>query len=425
LADVLIIGAGAAGLAAAARLRRAGRRVVVLEARERTGGRVDTHRPEGWPGPVEGGAEFEHGLPPVTEALRKRARLRARDLGQRHWERQRRGPRRGDRDWAAAQELLEQLYQAAAERDRTFTEMMRDPRWRRRAPAAVWALARSYVEGFNAAPADRVSVRSLAVQAEAAERVHADRLRRFDDGYDRVLAPLARGLDVRLGARVRVVRWRPGHVRVDAVGPTGAPLPPLSARQAVITLPVAVLAAGDVRFAPALPAAKGAAIGRIGVGPVIKVVLRFRRDPLRALPFRPTLLHAPGAPVPTWWPPHPEHPVVVGWAAGPRAVALEPLADDARVRRALASVAAALGTTTGALAAELDGYRVFDWQRDPFAQGAYSYVLAGAIDAPDALAAPVADTLFFAGEATNLPDMGTVHGALESGARAATESLGA
>jgi monoamine oxidase len=159
------------------------------------------------------------------------------------------------------------------------------------------------------------------------------------------------------------------------------------------------------------------------VGPVIKIVLRFRRDPLAALPSRPTMLHAPGAPVPTWWPPDQRHAVLVGWAAGPRADGLRALDDGARLRRALSSLGKGLGVPPAALAADLEAFRVFDWQRDPLARGAYSYVPAGAIGAPAALAAPVDETLYFAGEATNLPDMGTVHGALESGARAAREIL--
>jgi monoamine oxidase len=203
----------------------------------------------------------------------------------------------------------------------------------------------------------------------------------------------------------------------------GQPLAPVLARQAVITLPLGVLAAGDVRFAPALPPDKRAAIARLRVGPVTKVVLRFRRDPLTRLPFRPTLLHAPATPVPTWWPPHPAHPVLVGWAAGPRADGLHDLDDAARVRRALGSLASTLGVTPAALAADLDAYRVFDWQRDPLARGAYAYVSPGATDAPAVLARPVEDTLFFAGEATDLEEMGTVHGALASGRRAAAEVL--
>ncbi len=419
--DVIIVGAGAAGLAAAARLSRAGQRVLVLEARDRVGGRVDTRREPGWPCPIEAGAEFEHGLPPVLERLRRKARVTVRSLGQRHWEGERSGPRRGDRDWEGAQELLDQMYEAARERDRSFLAFLRDPRWRRRAPAAVWTMARAYVEGFNAAPADEVSMLSLALQAEAANRVHADRLRRFDGGYDRVLAPLARGLEVRLGTQVRAVRWRRGHVQIDSLGPTGQRLAPLTAPRALITLPVAVLAAGDVVFSPALPARKRAAMRKLGVGAVIKIVLRFRGDPLARLPFRPTLVHAPGRPVPTWWPPHPRHGVLVGWAAGPRADTLAKLDQPERLREALDSLARALGVTRTALAADLEGFRLFDWQRDPLARGAYSYVPAGAIDAPAALAAPVDDTLYFAGEATNLLDMGTVHGALESGERAARE----
>jgi monoamine oxidase len=115
--------------------------------------------------------------------------------------------------------------------------------------------------------------------------------------------------------------------------------------------------------------------------------------------------------------------VVTAWSAGPAAQHLPP-SPEARLRGALASLGRGLEVPTRALLDELRGFRLFDWQGDPFARGAYSYCPPGGLHLPETLAAPVADTLFFAGEATHTSGhTGTVHGALETGARAAAEIL--
>jgi monoamine oxidase len=209
-------------------------------------------------------------------------------------------------------------------------------------------------------------------------------------------------------------------------------LPPVAARAALITLPLGVLQArppapGAVRFSPALPARKRAAITGARMGPVVRMVLRFgtadagawSRPGARGFDF----LHVEGGAFPTLWratgPGEP--PVVTAWAGGPAARRL-PRAPDRRLRAAVGSLARGLGLPPSALLDDLAGWRVFDWQADPHARGAYSYAPPGGLRLPAQLAAPVASTLFFAGEATHAGGLtGTVHGALETGARAARE----
>jgi monoamine oxidase len=415
----LVIGAGAAGLAAAALLRRRGVAVTVVEARDRHGGRVDTR-----PDPVLGlaldrGAEFVHGRPERTLALARRARARVREVPDRHL--LRRGARLGDgrAAFARGQELL-----ALGTRDDEPFAAALARAGKGRGEAAEMALA--FVRGFYLADPRSASSLALARMTEALEEIDGDAVGRVEGGYARVLAPLAGalgGAEVRLSTVVEEIRWRPGLVEVRARGPAGSRLAPLRGDRAIVTLPLPALRDGAVRLVPAIPEKRRAAAS-LAMGAIVKVLLRFRRPPwaprLRALAF----LHVPGAPVPVFWTLAPlEAPVLVGWAGGPDAERLAGRPEQEVLRAALRSAARGLGTRAEALEEVLDAGAVVDWTRDPFARGGYAVFPVGSAGASEALARSVAGTLFFAGEATAGVDAGTVEGAIASGERAAREAL--
>lgn len=438
-ADVAVIGAGVAGLEAAQRLAGRGLRVTVLEARPRVGGRIDTHLLPDWPAPVEGGAEFVHGRPPALIAALRAARADIAELPQRHLLLARSGRvRPAGSSWQRAQAALEDL----PDEDISVASLLARPAFRRQMSPEVRNLLLGFIEGFNAADARRMSVRGLKRQTDASLAEEADRVFRVPGGYQALPRFLARRLEsrggeLRLGAVVREVRWGRSGVEVVAHGAWGGPLPPVRARAALVTVPVAVLqsdvaALGALRFRPRLPSAKERAIARLAMGNVVKVVIRFREPVgdgvLTAVGGKASFLHVPGGPIPTWWGFGPRPPrCLVGWVAGPRADRFArrhagPDATGKRVRAALDGLARGLGVKPSALAAAVEDARVIDWAADPYARGAYSWVPVGGVDAPAALAAPVEGRLYFAGEATDSGgDPGTVHGALATGARAARE----
>jgi len=304
------------------------------------------------------------------------------------------------------------------------------------------AVAVAFVEGFNAAKADRVSAQFIGEMSRASERIQGERMYRVLSGYDQVTDWLRRrlergGAEVRLNSRVDQVRWSPHRVEVRMRGVTGHPLPVVRASRALITLPLGVLQAKElrnaVRFDPPL-AGKAQALRSLEMGSIVKVVLRFRRRfwEDRSGSHRPTMprgfaqfgfVHSPRAPVPTWWRPIPfRDPVLVGWAGGAPAEALAGRSATLVLEQALQSLAMIFRAPRWAIESLLDVAIPVDWQADPFARGGYCVVPVGKLHLQAALGSPVEDTLFFAGEATHAGGhAGTVHGAIESGERAADE----
>jgi monoamine oxidase len=439
-ADVIVIGGGVAGLRAATGVAEGGFRVALLEGRDRLGGRIDTRHQAGWP-PIEAGAEFVHGKPPVIERVRRRLGVRRQEHEERHLLLDGGRLRRADRDWEQAMALFEHLPRQPP--DRSYAALAREPGWRRLAGPPVQQLARSFVEGFNAAPADEIGAVALGQQTDASAAIDGDRLFRFPGGYGQLVEALLQDalraeVQVRTGATVTALDWAPGTIEVRAIGPAGDRLPPVRARAAVIALPLGVLKArppapAAVRFRPALPAHTRQAIQRLGFGPVLRLALRFdaRTPGIRRGGF--TFLHVPGGAFPTFW----KLPAVgavagttlIAWAAGPAAARLEGRTPERRLLAALRALATGLQVPPARLRAGLEGWRLFDWQQDPYARGAYSFAPPGGADLPRQLGLPVEDTLFFAGEAVHPGGAsGTVHGAMETGDRAARlviQALGA
>jgi monoamine oxidase len=404
--DVIVIGGGVAGLEAAQRLGRAKKRVLVVEARERLGGRLWTRHAGGLP-PVELGAEFVHGRP--QNLLR---RLRAA------------GARLGNADGAHLIAARGKLVAAGPEFEQVMrvfgTPRPRDESMRRVIERELTGnardLARAYVEGMYAADVRRASAQAIMRMTDADEDYG---LHRVLDGYDRLTGHFARDLDrrgvaTRLGICIERVRWRAGQVEVAGRSLVGEPFTAM-AKRVVVTVPLAVV--DRIHFLPELRE-KRRLWRALETGNVVKVILRFSPNvPWARKSF--TFLHGAALRVPTFWrlAPFPQQ-TLVGWAAGPKADALGRLSDANIVGTALASLGKMLRCRADA---ELDAAEVVNWGRDPLARGAYCVVPVGATAAQDQLALPVERTLFFAGEATDVKNAGTIHGAMASGARAAAE----
>jgi monoamine oxidase len=436
--DVVVIGAGAAGLMAGAELARGGAQALVLEARDRIGGRIWTRREPGLAVPLELGAEFIHGQARTTRAVLAAAGAAVTDVADRHLT-----VREGE--LVSRADLFPKLRRAlAASRALTQQDMSFDDFLERHLATTLSAeerlRARRMAEGFDAADTTRASARAIVAEW-LGDVLGEGPQSRPQQGYAALLeallasfepaSPPGAALHLQLESPVREVRWSGGSVEV-AGERGGAPFV-IRARRAIITLPLGVLQAAcgahaGPRFSPPLEAKRSALAG-LAAGPVIKILLRFATAFWERLNegryAGASFLHSPDTDIPTFWTPAPEHaPLLVAWAGGPRVPHLaRGRAGGDLARLAVESLQTMFGGGVN-LAEQLEGWYYHDWQQDPFACGAYSYVTVGGSEARAALARPIGTTLYFAGEATDTAgEAGTVTGALQSGLRAAREAL--
>jgi monoamine oxidase len=428
--DIVVLGAGAAGLAAARILAQAGQRVVLLEARDRIGGRIVTQHAvpsQSAAVPMELGAEFIQGLPQATWDLVNEARLKTYELDGDHlsfahgcFES---GGENQQDPAAAIEQMTAWLAQQPPGTDDTFAHYLD----RAGIDAALRKRATSYVEGFNAADSRVIGIAALAKQQLAEDATHSDRLFHLEAGYDaltRFLAEkfLAAGGTLLLQHPVQQVRWSRGAVALGGVDAGGQRFELLASR-ALLTLPLAVLNAGTVAFNPA-PEEILEHAERMAMGAAVRISLhfdaKFWQEDL-------SFLLTPDEALTAWWTPMPDRaPLITGWAGGPKAIALGQRRGDphALLEESLGVLSRMYGLATGELRRRLLRWQTHDWQMDPYAHGAYSYAPAGALNASEKMAQPVKDTLYFAGEHTDTTGhWGTVHGALGSGLRAAAQIL--
>ena len=427
-ADAVVIGAGAAGLAAARRLAQRGLKVVVLEARDRIGGRIWTKRIAGWPRPVELGAEFIHGGNPVLWSLMRQAGMEKTKVPDRHR--------------FAQSGRLRPRVDAQPRIDTVLRRIEPDASssfggWLRRhapiLPAIDCLLAQNYVENFHGAPLQLMSTRTLRETVMAGEGQQF----RLKNGYDELMEALCRGLPARklrlvLRSPVRQVQW--SRHRAVVIADRGR----WQARAVIVAVPVGVFHAspgggGSIAFDPPL-LEKQRLWRMIEPGYACRIVLRLRDTAWEEDVIPAELRARRGAAFgflqsseeafPVWWAQAPD-PVLVGWTGGPRAKAMAGLPKKEIFHRALHTLSRLFHARVDVLADFVVDWLAHDWTADPFSRGAYSFSMAGFEDAPQRLATPVDGTLFFAGEATADPlELGTVHGALASGERAAAEVAG-
>ena len=415
--DALIIGGGIAGLTAARHLTEAGLHVTLLEARDRVGGRIRTHTTAEFP--VELGAEFVHGRPQEILALAAEGAVPIVPV-KGHFR------RKINSKWANAEHLMEKVDQLfgklpTREPDESFQYYLDCSG----EDEDIKQQALRYVEGFHAANPSLISARSLRRDSEAEEAIDGDRQYRIASGYESLVRAVADRIDRKLcdfvmNTPVHEIAWRQGQV--IARTSTAEYVAP----QAIITLPLGVLKSNSVVFTPAL-AEKQNAMSFLEMGPVIRVSFCFQdkfweRDPDMA---DMSFLFTDDPEFPTWWTSNSlPYPILTGWAAGPNARKHAGRAKNEILQSAVQSLARIMEIPEPELRKQMTGSFAHDWQEDPFSRGAYSYAAVGGMDAAAKLAESVANTLYFAGEATNSDGYnGTVHGAIATGLRAAKELL--
>ncbi|MCA0317427.1 MAG: FAD-dependent oxidoreductase [Proteobacteria bacterium] len=405
-ADVVVIGAGAAGIAAGRRIAAAGRSVAILEARDRVGGRCLTDTVT-FGVPMDLGAHWIHA--PADNPLVPLARAAGfglyDDAARQRLVIKGRNPREGE--WEAFASALTRTQRAILEageagREVALSEVvpgdLRD--WRPTIDflKGPWDSGKemgeiSCVDYYNALETQDMFCRQ---------------------GYGAILAKLAEGLPVRLATAVTRIDWSGRGVNVET--PAGT----IRGRAAVVTASTAVLASGAIRFAPAIPKRQLDAIQALSCGAYEHLIVHLPDNPMDAKPDQAFVVKADTAATAKalariggsdWW------YLDIGGrfardlaAAGPaamKAFAAEFIGNEfgPHARRAMGDV------------------HVTSWTTDPFIRGAWSVAGPGATPQRLRLAEPVGQRLAFAGEATDEGLWGTVGGAWASGERAADQVL--
>jgi monoamine oxidase len=397
-AEVVVIGAGAAGLACAQALAASRRNAVLLEARDRVGGRISTLRSSSG-AVVELGAQVVHptaelALDDIVRAAGLRTMPLARDgsvvvvEGGRRWEADELARRRAPPPW-----VVEHWLGGAG--TGTIAAALAA------LPESARTLATAWLDQSIGGDSGSFDVSAVSAAKEARSRGVEQVL---VDGFDLVSGSLAAGLDVRLENPALAVRWSDDRVEVDA-----AEL--WAARAVVVTVPPSVILAGGLTFDPPLQSAKREAMPRLDSSDAVSIVLSMGE----AAPRSSWVLLA--EPRGGLWRTTVGSTVVTGHVKGPAATGARArpwdLGDATRVAE---MVDPGLGRVVD--------IHICDWGADPWARGAFSVPVVGADEATRCWAEPVGEVLFFAGEASADPTLrGLVQGAIASGRRAAREVL--
>jgi monoamine oxidase len=430
--DTIVIGAGMSGAAAARLLVASGRSVLVLEARDRIGGRTWTDAEIGVP--VDLGASWIHGIDgnPLTD-LRDALGIDSVEFTMGSFQPSGRpvayhGPSGARLDTVATEQWLADLavvdtgleaVVASAASGTTYVQAVEQAiaaassagGWDADRAERVREYLRHRVEDLCGAWIDQLDAHGLDEEHVAGDEVV------FPQGYGQFAARLLDGLDVRLGHVVREVAWDDEGVTVTT--DAGASF---RASDVVVTLPLGVLKAGTVSFSPGLSPEVSGAIERLGMGVYDKVFLRFDEQFWEDV----YVVRQQGPAGDDW---HSWYdmsratgqPIIAALVGGPTARRFEAMSDDELVASALG----ALRHMYGPVVPAPTGYRITRWAADPFAFGSYSYLAAGATEADhDRVATPIDGRVHLAGEATWSDDPATVHGALLSGHRAASRIVG-
>ena len=417
--DLLVVGAGISGLAVARAAANKGLKVIVLEARDRIGGRIFTDYSLGWP--LDLGASWIHGVSgnPITQLARDfRLDLLPTNTNN-HWRFRSNGT----------------VSRSDAELDTQFDGLMTNVDLLRGQRQDNGRPDVSVQQGIDAAmsnkPLDDALSYAINSNIEHAYGADASQLSLyhydqggsfggadviFPRGYGQIAANLALGQDVRMGQVVQRIDYSGRTVRITSSrGDFEAP-------RAVVTLPLGVLKSNTVTFNPGLPAKKLQAIRQLGSGALNKCFLRF---PKAFWPKEPDLIGYISNRKGEWaeWlnvQRYLGEPILMGFNAGTFGAQVEKLSNP----DVTASAMRALRDMFGSGIPDPTTSLMTRWGSDPFARGTFSYAAVNATgDEYDALAEPINARLYFAGEATHRDYPATVHGAYLSGLREAERIL--
>ena len=404
--DVIIIGAGAAGLLAMRDLAKGGYHVCMLEAAGTAGGRIATIY-EGFENYVEAGAEFIHGKLSLTFQLLKEAGLsyeavEGKMIGVRQ------GQWQSEEHYDHWDEFMHQLRKLKT--DITILQFL-ETHFSSPEYIHLRQAVQRFSEGFDLADISKASILSVKKEWEEIDKKQY----RIKGGYIMLIDHLVSSCqqlntEFHFNTCVNKIDHEKGNVTVYAVDNKK-----FHAEKLIITVSTGVLQSGTIQFKPAL-IDHTLAIQSLGFGAVIKFLLEFKTNFWKEFDDETGFLLTDEE-IPTWWTQLPtESNLLTGWLGGPNATKkiFEP--DSSLLQTALLSLSSIFRIPPAMLQEELVNYKIINWLNQTHIKGGYSYNTLHSEKAKEILASPVNNTIYFAGEAISKSEsQGTVESALQSG----------
>lgn len=419
--DIIIVGAGAAGLMAASILSESGKAVCILEARGRCGGRIDTKVIPGFTAIVEAGAEFIHGNVKLTIDLLKKTGIEYHISEGKLWQYKDSMLDTQEDFVEHADELKKQLNEL--DKDISVAELM--DFFPGKKYASLKSSLKRYVEGYSAADINRASSMALKDELESTDQEQY----RIENGYGAMIKALEQrckqnGCIFYLNTVIKKIKWEDNKTEVFSSGGS------FFSTKAIITVPpVFLYPSGNeavITFEPDLPLVAEAA-RQTGYGGVIKIIIEFdhpfwetgegRKTPGMLFVFSEEM-------IPTWWTQFPDKtPVLTGWLAGPPSAAYTGADDEKILQAAFISLSSIYNISIDTLQQYCRASHIHNWNNDTYSKGGYSFKTVTSAAAIKILNKPVGNTLFFAGEAIDENYHATVEAALSSGRNTAGRIL--
>jgi monoamine oxidase len=332
--DVIVIGAGAAGLMAAWELVQTGKKVAIIEARDRIGGRIHTVYDQNFSLPIEAGAEFVHGDLPLTTLLLKKAGIAYPKVEGSNWRREKNGLQKTDfiEGYRELNKKFKELKTDIYVGD-FISQYLNEPKYER----LIQSL-KSYVEGYYAADLGKASTFALRDELNNS----SDEQYRVESGYQTLVnffysEFLQKRGTVYFSSPVTTIDWQRDDIKIITAQQT------LIAKKIIITVPIGVLQSEIIKFSPAIEN-KIDVIKQAGYGAVIKTILLFERPfwTVKALTGKDTkkmtFLFSEES-VPTWWTQYPkEVAMLTGWLGGPHAEKMKHLSESEMLENAITSL---------------------------------------------------------------------------------------
>jgi monoamine oxidase len=418
---IIVIGGGVSGLMAAKELADKGFEVIILEANERLGGRVNTLIDTKFDMPIESGAEFIHGDLPLTQQLLKKAKINYHPIGEERIFVK-------DGQWNSPDDpiphwdlLIKKMKEVKI--DITIAHFL-EMYFPEEQYESLRLNVKRYAEGFDLADINTAS--TIALRNEWMNE-DEDQYR-IDGGYHMLVQYLAqeckkKGALIYTSCAATKIEWGINTVNVSTANGK------FESNKIIITVPLSILQKNNknqnsIQFTPAIKEQKMAA-AQIGFGSVIKIFLQFD-TPFWEERSKDIAFIISDQKVPTWWTQIPNKScILTGWLGGPAAKELTDATDNAIIKIAIESLANIFSIKFETIKSALKVSKIVHWSQDPYSLGGYSFATTQTAAAIKLLQQGVEQTLFFAGEGLYEGDFpGTVEAALTTGRNVAKDIIG-